>query len=150
MEKQLEKLGFKKAVNELKEKKELKRKLVLAYEHFRYVRQEKIDAFNEKLRKKTLHKTGAAGSNLWHHYDTLAFIPVADYSDIPPQKVLDKVEEAQKIQCFDDMEIGKIESVNEYKDPIVFGRVNGCPDRFFIAQWDDDVKIEDILEKNEG
>ena len=32
----------------------------------------------------------------------------------------------------------------------LFGVVTGCDDRFFIAQWDDDVKIEDILQGDEG
>ena len=73
-----------------------------------------------------------------------------EYPSAPPQAVLDKVEEAQKVGCFDAFEVCKVESVREYKDPIVFGRITGCPDRFFIAQWDNDVKIEDILKENEG
>jgi hypothetical protein len=35
--------------------------------------------------------------------------------------------------------------VKEVIDPIIFGKIDGCTDRFFIAQWDDDVKIEDIV-----
>jgi len=35
-------------------------------------------------------------------------------------------------------------------DPILLGRITGCENRYFIAQWDDDVKIEDILKENEG
>lgn len=59
-------------------------------------------------------------------------------------------EKAQKLKCFDTFEIAKIEAVEERKDPIVFGCITGCPDKFFIAQWDDDVKIEDILTESEG
>lgn len=142
---QLEKLGFKKAANEVKVKREMKRKMVIAYENFRYVRQEKIDAFSQKLRKKT-----EKHQDYHITYDTLAFTPIVEYETIPPQTVLDEIEKAQEFNCFDTFEIATIKSVKEVKDPIVFGRVKGCPDRFYIAQWDDDVKIEDILKENEG
>ena len=36
-------------------------------------------------------------------------------------------------------EIAQIEEVVIEKDPILFGRINDCADRFYIAQWDDDV-----------
>jgi hypothetical protein len=60
--------------------------------------------------------------------------------------VLEKMREAKKCNCFDSFEIAKIESIEVKKDPILFGRVNECGDRFFIAQWDDDVTIEAIKE----
>ena len=43
--------------------------------------------------------------------------------------------------------LGKVdfEWIKEIKDPIVFGVINGCPDKFFISQWDDDIKIDDIF-----
>ena len=47
-------------------------------------------------------------------------------------------------------EIAKIQDIVQTKDPIVFGCINKCADRFFIAQWDDDVSIEQILNDNEG
>jgi hypothetical protein len=47
--------------------------------------------------------------------------------------------------CFDSFEIAKIQWKREIKDPILFGRIDGCPDRFYVSQWDDDVRIEDIL-----
>ena len=142
---QLKKLGFKKAVNDIEQGLELKRKMTIAYEHFRYVKQEKIDAFNAKLRKETEETKDYSTI-----YDTLQFTLVADYGSVPPAEVLEKVEEAQKLGCFDIFEIATVKSVEERKDPIIFGRINGCPDRFFIAQWDDDVKVEDILDENEG
>ena len=147
---QLDKLGFKKASQELKDKQELQRKMTLAYEHFRYVRQDKIDIYNERLKKQTLKKQGKKGVDLYHDYDKLTFTPIAEYGTIPPQEVLDRVEQAQKIGCFDTFEVCKIEGVHEYKDPIIFGRITDCPDRFFIGQWDNDIKIEDILDNNEG
>ena len=146
----LEKLGFTQASKDLKVKEELKRKMTIAYEHFRYVRPEKIIVFNEKLKQETIKREGKKGANLYENYDKLAFTPIAQYGTIPPTEVLEKIEQAQKIGCFDEFEIAKIESVKEYKDPIVFGKITGCSDLFFIAQWDNDVKIEDILMPNEG
>lgn len=134
---QLERLGFKIAATKVKEASVKKRKMAIAYEHYRFVRQEKIDAFNAKLRKQ--------GSS--YDYKTLAFTPVESYPEVPPADVLQKMETAVERKCFDQFEVAHIINV---KDPILFGRIKGCPDRFFIGQWDDDVKIEDILKPNEG
>ena len=141
----LEKLGLTTAANKVNELREQKRKMTIAYEHYRYVKQEKIDEFNSKLRDKSMKETKS-----YYQFDQLVHIPLAQYSEVPPTSVLDKVEEAINMKCFDSFEVSKIQSVQELKDPIVFGRINGCPDRFFVAQWDDDVKIDDILEEYEG
>ena len=138
-------LGFKRAAERVDYLKTRKRKLAMAYEHFRFVTEENIDAFNAKLRKETEKKEGG-----YPVYDRLAFIRIADYEKVPPTEALEKVADAQKLNCFDSFEVAYIESVKEIPDPIIFGRVESCPDRFFIAQWDDDVKIEDILKENEG
>lgn len=135
---ELKELGFTKAADDMVRMVERKKKLALAYEHFRFVRQEKIDEFNNRLYEKT-RKTG--------NYKTLSFTSISTYSDIPPAEVLERLIEAKKIGCFDSYEIAHI---IEVKDPILFGRIKDCSDRFFIAQWDDDVKIEDILMPNEG
>lgn len=133
----LEKLGFKAAGAKVKELSIKKLKMAIAYEHYRFVRPEKIQAFNEKLFRK-----GSING-----YQRLIFTPIREYAEVPPAHVLDKLEVAMERQCFDDFEVAHIVNV---KDPILFGRVHGCPDRFFIDQWDDDVKIEDILKPNEG
>lgn len=146
----LEKIGFKAASSKIKELKDLKRKITIAYEHFRYVKPEKISSFNEKLKQETLKETGKKGVDLYHNYNKLVFFDIGTYQEVPPLEVLDKIEQAQELGCFDTFEIAKIEGVKEYKDPIVFGVINGCPDKFFITQWDDDVAIEDILKENEG
>lgn len=134
---ELRQLGFCKAADNLANLANKKRKLALAYEHFRFVRQEKIDAFNNKLRQKR-------SDNGWQE---LSFTSVENYEEIPPDHVLTNFSEAKKIGCFDSFEVAHIVRV---KDPILFGRVKNCSDRFFIDQWDDDVKIEDILMPNEG
>ena len=141
----LEKLGFKKAVERVNTKKELHRKLTIAYEHFRFVRPEKITAFNDKLKAETQKEDKAA-----YYFKELCFLKLDEYEECPPDEVLVKIEEAVNKKCFDTFEIAKIKDRVVSKDPIVFGRINGCEDKFFIAQWDDDVKIEDILKENEG
>lgn len=139
-------LGFDKAGGKLKEKEDLKRKLAIAFEFHRVVTPGIIDRFQKQLRKKT-EKKGKFGEV---SYDTLAFCKIAEYGEVPPADVLDKVKEAKERKCFDYFEVAKVETVQVRPDPIIFGRIKGVNDRFFIAQWDNDVKIEDILMENEG
>jgi hypothetical protein len=35
-------------------------------------------------------------------------------------------------------------------DPVVFGIIIGCRNKYFIAQWDNEVSIEQILKEDEG
>ncbi len=138
----LERLGFKKASGKLKELTVKKQKMTVAYAMFKFIRPEHVQKFNEKLRKKTQNWDGRGG------YQVLDFVSIGEYEGAPPDTVLAKLEKAQALEVapaapvFDAYEIGYIKKVN---DPLLFGRINGCPDRFFIDQWDDDVKIEDIL-----
>lgn len=134
----LESLGFKRVVKKNEEVGILRIKLAIAYEHFRYVTQEKVDKFNQKLQTKTYNNGD---------YKRLEFESIAKTELVPPGDVLTKLEEAKKLNCFDEFEVGYIAEV---KDPIIFGRVKGCTTRFFIAQWDEDIRIEDILAPNEG
>lgn len=146
----LEAAGFETALANTKTLLERAARLAQAYEHYRYVKSAAITAFQAKLKATSLTMTGKAGSNLRHHYDELAFTPVKEYPSAPPAEVLGAVKEAQDRAIFDTLEVAHVESVNEYKDPIVFGRITGCDDRFFIAQWGDDVSIEQLLGTHEG
>lgn len=146
----LRELGFEKAAGELEKKVELKRKMIIAYENYRFVTPEIFKRFNDELRERTIKRTGKKGVNQYDHYDKLVFKKVAEYKDAPPAEVLTEMRKAKAMGCFDTFEIGKIEATVEYKDPIVFGVINGCDDRFYIAQWDNDVKIEQILKEMEG
>ena len=124
----LKSLGFNRLADSFSNKKEVKGKMKVAYRTYPHLTQEKINAFNKKLEKKRLR---------------VNFYSVSSYENgIPSTEVLDKLEEAKKLGCFDSFEIAKVE---EIKDPILFGRISGCPDYFFIAQWGEDIKIEDIL-----
>jgi hypothetical protein len=138
-------VGLTRAANVILQKLDLKRKLAIAYEHYRFVRLKKIVEFNEKLRKKT-HQFHIL--SITETYDTLKFESIDKFGRVPPDHVLASLETAIERKCFDSFEVAHIETVK--KDPILFGRVNGCTDYFFIDQWDNDVKIEDILKENEG
>lgn len=142
-ESDLEELGFTSASTGLKQKRELARKLRLAFEHFRVVTPGSIDRFNEELRKRTQ-------TSVPYTYQRLKFTPIAQYGDIPPAPALEALRAAKKIGCFDSYEVATIESVTVVPDPVLFGCITGCPNKYFIAQWDDDVKIEDILRSDEG
>lgn len=139
---QLQKCGFNAASDKVIRMKERKRKLALAYEHYRVVQQKHIDDFNQKLKEKTIKRDSFNTS-----YQELAFTPVHRYEEIPPTEVLDSLMEAIERKCFDAFEVAHIVKV---EDPLLFGRIEGCPDRFFIAQWDNDIKITDLLKDNEG
>lgn len=145
IEERLENLGLTEASKKIKSIREFKAKTLIAYEHFRYVKPEKIIEFNKKLMEET-HQEFKGG----YGYKTLVFIPLEKYTEVPPENVLTAIESAIEKKCFDYFEVAKIESVVVIPDPIVFGVIKNCPDKFFIAQWDDDVSIEQILKENEG
>jgi hypothetical protein len=143
IEERLEKAGFTQAGKRIKELRERKRKLMLAYKNYRFVRQENVDNFNTALKKKTI--TGKEPYNAtWQKLD---FVSIASYAEAPPEYVIKDLELAIERKCFDSFEVAYI---RDAKDPILFGRIGLCPDRFFIAQWDEDVKITDLLKDNEG
>lgn len=132
----LEKLGLKGAAKKLN----AAQKLAVAYAKYGFIEQDKVNKFNERLKHETLTEDKTARS-----YKRLLFTPLENYHKIPPQDVLERLESAMNDAIFDSFEIATIQWVKEIIDPILFGRITDCPDRFFIAQWDDDVRIEDIV-----
>lgn len=138
-------LGFKGLSDALRVAKERKRKLALAYELYRFVRQENVDRFEMELQRIS----GKRGDPLLggRDYQTLAFTPIEQYEKCPPENVLASLEAAQGHKIFDSFEVAHIVDV---KDPIIFGRIEKCTDRFFIDQWDTDITIKDLLKDNEG
>ena len=146
----LAKLGLTTCADTIKQELSMREKLAMAYQHYRYLTMDKLAAFNEKLRKETEQVTG---SNTWGKIkedkrtkQTL----LKDYDKVPPTHVLDALETAQAHGCFDKYEVMTIKSHREVPDPILFGHVEGSTDLFYIAQWDTDIKIEDILKDHEG
>ncbi len=176
---QLKELGLDSASELLEKQLTLKRKLTIAYEHFRFVTPEVMNRFQQALKVKTekiqevcprcegKKEVKVDPKNLFNHqmekcnycrgtgakemtYDKLLFTKLSETSKIPPLDVLDKLKEAQQLKCFDYYEVAEVKSIVERPDPIIFGCIEGADEKFYIAQWDDDIKIEDILLPNEG
>lgn len=148
----LKELGFHSAALNLQTKLDLKKKLMIAYENYRFVPQEAIDRFNTALYKKTLKKEYKDKNGDYHYqtYDRLGFTEIQNYPECPPQHVIDRMKEAKAHGCFDSFEVAKVATVEVRPDPILFGRINDCNDRFFIDQWDNDVSIDQLIGSNEG
>jgi len=146
-EAELRDLGFNAAATKVKEDRELARKCRIAFEHFRYVTPENFRRFAEELKGKTWKNHYVDYS---YSYDQLVFTKIAAYNKVPPKEALAKVREAKALGCFDDFEVATVQSVRVVPDPIIFGIIRGDENKYFVAQWDDDVKIEQILREDEG
>jgi hypothetical protein len=117
------------------------RRLTIAYAKYGHVTDEAIFKFNEKLKKESMMRLSGG----YGQYNQLRFTRIADYGKIPPVAALARLREAVHDNVFDFFEVADIQSVKEVPDPIIFGRIEGCTDRFYVAQWDDDVTIEEIV-----
>ena len=156
----LEEAGFTKAAELVVAKTTLARKLALAYEHYRYVTQKQVDEFNRKIMAETNRPTRTGdlqydsyGGYITHVADQLVFEAANKYKGMPPTDVLEAVKEAKTRGVFDGYLVASIQPVAtavKRPDPIVFGRVNGCDDYFYIAQWGNDVKLSDIISPSQG
>ena len=146
----LKQLGLTAVAEQITQELSLREKLAIAYEHYRYLTPEKVVAFNDKLKKETKQDEG---KNPWGQitsYKRTRLTSLNQYGKVPPDAVLDALEAAHAHKCFDEFQVMDLESHREVPDPILFGKIAGCEDLFYIAQWDTDVKIEDILKDHEG
>lgn len=154
----LKEAGFEKAAKDTQKKLDLRFRLMMAYEHYRFATQECIDRFNVELKKKSekIMRDGKRVKNIdyskWQEvsHDKLRFRDIKEFPDVPPQHVVDSLNTAKERKIFDRFEVCDIETVVKREDPILFGRIEGCPDRFMIDQWDDDVRFEQIVRATEG
>lgn len=136
-------LGLTAAASKIDHLKSLKRKMMVAYEHYRYLTPEKIEAFNKKLYARTFDVRT-------YMYQRLSMTALEHYTEVPPADVLAKLQEALDRKCFDRYEVAHIVTEVKIPDPLLLGIINGCKDKFFVAQWDTDIAIEDILKEHEG
>lgn len=135
-------LGLEKIANELaKEATRIMRYEAIAKYKYKKITWEKVEKFRRSL-----------GFN-----KVLEIIPLKELNVIPPKKVLAKLETAIKRKIFDDF---LVFSIRRVPDPILFGvikedlipsetvRPEECyRNYFFIAQWDKDIKLADIIGK---
>lgn len=164
---QLHKLGFVTAASEMQRHKEaaplaLRQKLRTAFEFYRVVEPHHIERHNNMLKSLTrkLTRKWRQYSEVHREYSFLQldFTTIHNYPAAPPAEVLVELQKAKEMGCFDRFEVCTLgrhtlrESTPVFRmpDPILFGRIDGSENRYFIAQWDDDIKIEDILREDEG
>lgn len=165
----LTELGFVTAAHEMEKHKELatpglREKLRIAFEFYRVVEPEQLQRFSDKLKRDTKKRTVTVTRDALDRkriqtdisWMKPVFTRIHNYTAAPPVEVLEKMEEAKNRKCFDYYEIMTLglhqqTSVRlQHPDPILFGRIDNSENLYFIAQWDDDVKIEDILSEEEG
>lgn len=150
IENELSELGFTAAAAKVNTDRALARKLRIAFEHFRVVEPDKIQRFQQELRDRTIKDEGKNQWGTIQRYDSLKFTPIEKYPNVPPIEALQELRKAKAFECFDRFEVATIESVKIVPDPIIFGVIDGSLNKYYICQWDDDVKIEDILREDEG
>lgn len=68
--------------------------------------------------------------------------PVEKYETLPPKHILDLLKMHKDRHVFDYFSIA---SVNAVVDPLLLGRIDGSSDRFFIAQWGEDIQLDDVI-----
>ena len=124
----LKELGMDAVAEKLLSKKRGRDGLLKAVELYKYATGEDIDDFNRDIKQQGRE---------------LAIIEIKDYDRLPPDEVLEALTKAKDQDLFDTFHIAYIRRV---KDPILFGKIKAFKNLyFFIAQWGDDVKFEDIL-----
>ncbi len=124
----LKELGLNAISEKLLRKKGGKEKLLKAVSEYRYATKEDLDDFKKEMRK---------------YNKELAVVEMKSFDRLPPDEILEDLQKARKKKCFDTYHIAYIRKV---KDPILFGKINGFNELFFyVSQWGDDVKIEDII-----
>ena len=76
---------------------------------------------------------------------TLLEIPIENYSKLIPENCVDSIVKAKDTNFFDRFTVASPHCNTTKKDPVVFGRINGNPNRFYICQWDNDITLDDLL-----
>lgn len=142
---ELKRLGLTAAAAVIHDASQLSDKLKVAYEKYRFLTPQAIQRFQDKLRDEMV--TDKQGVKI---YKQLRFTTLESYSKIPPDHVLAALMQAKDVGCFDTFEVADLETIQQFPDPLLLGCVTGCTDKFYITQWDDDVKIQDILQADEG
>jgi len=67
---------------------------------------------------------------------------IENYNKVPPNNVLNILKMHQDRALFDYFTIASVSAIH---DPLLLGRINNYEDRFFIAQWGEDISLDDII-----
>jgi len=79
---------------------------------------------------------GSIGQFVWEE------TPLHEVEQLPPRNVLKTLDIHKSRKIFDYFTIAKVKGLY---DPILFGRLLNSSDRYFIAQWGDDVNLDDVI-----
>ena len=74
-----------------------------------------------------------------------------EYNNVPPENVLRELIDSKKILEFDYYTVAKLDvtfSQGMTDDPLLIGRIRKSNRRYVIAQWDNDICLEKILESD--
>ena len=82
------------------------------------------------------NEPGTIGAYKWNE------VRIADYEAIPPAPALKALAAAQEKEIFDYFTIASVSAV---KDPLLLGRIEGRPERWYLAAWGDDVSLDDVI-----
>ncbi len=73
-------------------------------------------------------------------------VAIEKYKHIPPTDVLPKIKEAQDRGLFDTITIMYPTAKEIVEDPLVLGKIDEEPGKwFYIAEWGDDISIDQLL-----
>jgi len=99
-------------------------------------------------KKRELFTVGSHYFTMWDK--TVAAIwwetSIKQYHKSPPLNVLRKLKEEKEKNIFDNFAIVEVKvAKHPIKDPLLIGRIEGNSNRFFIAQWGDDINVDNII-----
>jgi len=101
-----------------------------------------VEPFRQDIRiQKETHDYQEAGKSLIGKYVWLEQ-PIENVKAVPPEFALERLQAAKDSGVFEYYTIARLESL---PDPILFGRIEGSEDRFVIAQWDNDITLDDLI-----
>jgi hypothetical protein len=68
--------------------------------------------------------------------------PIREYAGMPPDTVIETFKEHRDRKIFDYFTIAEVKGI---KDPLLLGRFTWSDNRYFIAQWGEDVCLDDVI-----
>lgn len=99
-----------------------------------------VELYSEPLSIRTndYHKTeeGTIGKFWWDEKN------IDQYTSCPPKEILEKLKIHKERNVFDYFTIATVKHIS---DPLLLGRISNVQDRFFIAQWGEDIQLDDII-----
>ena len=139
LQQELTALGLKAAATRLERQTEACERWAEAYARYPFVTAAQLADFQDRCDRETRIRRGVMERKY------LRLVPIADYPDVPPMEVLEKLREAQALTLFDTFHVAFIEWQQvKQLDPLLFGKIVGCPDYFLIAEWGEDVSFREL------